>query len=114
MSTDTYRPAKWYAAEIRKNIKAAQKSGELDPKWQISVQTELASMCAEVAVSVRNVREHIELFTETDCHPGCQRWTDEAIALAEQVRGYMAPAADWHDGRMHFLFLYFGGGLMAP
>lgn len=111
MSTDTYRPAKWYAAEIRKNIKAAQKSGGLDPKWQISVHTKLASMCAEVSVNVRNVRDHIELFDENG---DLRTWSAEAVALAEQVRGYMAPAADWHDGRMHFLFLYFGGGLMAP
>jgi hypothetical protein len=112
--TSTYRAPKEYAAEIRNSIKAAQKSGELDPKWKISVRTELASMCAEIAVSITNARDHIELFVEDeDTLPG-GRWSDEAFDLAKQVRKYMAPAEDWHDGRMHFLFLYFGGGLLAP
>lgn len=114
MNSDTYRPAKWYAAEIRKNIKAAQRSGELDPKWKISVRTELDSLCAEVVVRVENARNQLELFTKDDDRLTGYHYSDEAIELVGQIRRYMAPAAEWHDGRRRFLFLYLSGGLLAP
>jgi len=114
MTATEYRPAKSYAAEIRANIKAAQKSRQLDPKWKIRVRTELASMCAEVAVHIQGDAVTDEfLFGNSRTEYGHARYTDEALAVAAQVRELMAPAANWHDGRMHFLFLYWRDGLMA-
>src|SRR5258706_10773910 len=52
-----YKPAKAYAAEVRAAVKAAQKSGLLDPTWKIRVRTELSHMCAEVGVSIENVTD---------------------------------------------------------
>lgn len=107
--TSTYRRAKDVAAEVRINIKTAQKSGTLDPKWKIRVRTQLASLSAEVAVYIQGDAV-TDGFLFGKRYP---RFTDEALALAKQVRELMAPANEWQDGHYSFVFLYWRDGLMA-
>jgi hypothetical protein len=48
-----YVEPKAIAAQVRANIKQAQKDGTLDPKWKISVRTERASLCSSVNVRIQ-------------------------------------------------------------
>jgi hypothetical protein len=110
-----YVEPKTIAAQVRANVKAAQKAGRLPKDVTIRVRTELASMCAEVAVKIQGDKLTNDFLLRPEAERadhGC--WTAEATALAGQVRECMGPALAWHDGRMHFAFLYFRDGLMAP
>lgn len=110
-----YKAPKEYAAEIRAAIKAAQRSGDLDRKWKISVRTEQASMCSVVAVYIGGDHVTDEFLFRPEDERRAHGWcTAQARALSDQVRTYMTPAEQWADGRMHFLSLYFRDGLMAP
>jgi hypothetical protein len=115
MSTSAYVQPKDIAAQVRANIKAAQKAGDLDPSLKIRVRTGLASMCSEVNVHIQGeqlTNEYLLRPEEERREHGC--WTPEALKLAAQVRGLMAPALEWEDGRMKFACLYFRDGLVAP
>lgn len=46
MGDYVYVSAKEVAAQVRARVKAAQKSGDLDRKWTISVRTDGGSMCS--------------------------------------------------------------------
>lgn len=105
-----YVQPKEIAALVRANIKAAQASGALDRKWKISVRTELASMCAEVAVRIQG--EHVTdefLFGGG----GSRTRTAASQVVAEQVRKCMAPAFEWANGQHRFACLYWRDGLCA-
>jgi hypothetical protein len=102
--------AKDIAAEIRKTIKAAQKTGQLSADWKISVRIELASMMQAVNVTVTNITED-QLFTGTDDD---REWSDLARDLSDQLHALIAPWGNWHNGRHNFLSIYYIGGLCAP
>jgi hypothetical protein len=111
----SYVEPKTIAAQVRANIKAAQKNGTLDPKWEISVRTDRASLCSSVDVWIRGE----ELTNEWLIRPEEERrahgvWTAQAVELAGQVRALMVPALEWEDGYMRFASLYFRDGLCAP
>lgn len=110
-----YVEPKTIAAQVRANVKQAQKDGTLDPKWKIRVRTGLASMCSEVNVTIQGD----ELTDEWILRPEEDRrthgaFTTQAVELAAQVRALMGPAVEWENGRTRFACLYFRDGLCAP
>jgi len=105
----SYVDATDIAKQVRANVKAAQKAGELPPDVKVSVTIGRASMCSEVNVRIRGDKLTSE-YLFTDQH----RWTPQAIELAGKVRALMGPAEEWEDGRMKFACLYFRDGLCAP
>lgn len=109
----SYVEPKTIAAAVRANIKRAQTDGTLDPKWKISVRTDLASLCSSVDVSIRG-EELTDAWLFRPRGDGGVQWSDHAVELAGQVRGLMGPALEWEDGRARFAFLYFRDGLCAP
>lgn len=115
MTQTEYVEPKTIAAQVRANIKAAQKTGTLDPTLKISVRTGLASMCSEVNVFVRGDSLTNEwLLRPEDERQDHGAWTPQAVALSAQIRALMTPALEWEDGRMKFTCLYFRDGLCAP
>ena len=116
----TYSELKTIAGKVRDNIEAAQKSGALDPKWQIITLYELTSTRDKPPVYRAEVAVYIQGDAVTDEFLVCPigeaddeiKFTDEALALARQVRGLMAPANEWQDGQ-RFASLYWRDGLPA-
>lgn len=112
---DKYADPVDVARLVRANIKAAQKVGELDPDVTVRVTIGRASMCQEVNVRIQGdklTNDYLLRPENERREHGC--WTPAALELAAQVRKLMAPAEEWHDGRMKFACLYFRNGLVAP
>jgi hypothetical protein len=109
-----YVEPKTIAAAVRANIKQAQKNGSLDSKWKIRVRTERASLCSSVDVRIQGEDLTDEWLFHAEGERQNGAFTEQAVALAEQVRELMGPAWEWEDGRMRFASLYFRDGLCAP
>lgn len=100
------------ADTVRAAIKAAQRSGNLDQRWQVTVRVVPPVMSTDIVVTVVNTTD--EFLFETV--GGQRRYTGQARALAGQVRALMGPAVAWaqEDRSVRFANLYFQDGYGAP
>lgn len=103
------------AKQVRANIKAAQKTGQIDPDVTVRVRVGRASMCQEVNVFIQGTKLTDGFLMRPEQERREHGWaTAAAVKLANQVRACMGPAEAWADGRMNFSCLYFRNGLCAP
>lgn len=100
------------ADAVRSAVKAAQQSGNLDQRWQVTVRVVPPVMSTDIVVTVVNTTDEF-LFETVDGH---RRYTGKARALAGQVRALMGPAVAWaaEDRATRFANLYFQDGYGAP
>jgi hypothetical protein len=100
------------ADAVRASIKAAQQSGKLDKRWQVTVRVVPPVMSTDIVVTVVNTTDEF-LFETVD---GRRRYTGQARVLAGQVRALMVPAVAWaqEDRDTRFANLYFQDGYGAP
>lgn len=99
--------AKETAAAVRADLKAAQRTGILNPRWNISVRKDTASMMQAVNVRVTNADR------DTMIHLG--EWSDTARALATTLHRLTSKYAEQANGRHRFFDVTFAGlGIPNP
>lgn len=100
------------ANAVNASIRAAQRSGKLNKRWQVTVRVVPPVMPTDIVVTVVNTPDEF-LFETVD---GQRRYTKAARVLAGQVRALMGPAVAWaqEDRDTRFANLYFQDGYGAP
>jgi hypothetical protein len=84
--TDTYRPLKDIAADIRANIKAAKKAGDLPADLKVSVRTDLYAGGGAIRVTLSGWTTEQVWTTETDAVYG---WGYTLTHDAARVQGHV-------------------------